>query len=295
MEYGGIVMKKLLRIHDSSSISSGRNSRRIENIPVHMIKPNPYQPRKNFSMQSLEELAQSIKQYGVIQPITVRSCPQGGYEMIAGERRLRAVRLAGLDYIPAMIVNVYEQDSAIMAMIENLQRENLHYLEEAKGYLSLIKDHGFTQEELAAKLGKSQSTIANKLRILRLSNEIKEVLIRENLTERHARALLKLPDDNLRMKAVRQVVENKMNVRDTEEVINSLIESLQKLEEKNDKVESNSGKTQRKIFRRTKDARIFINTIRNAVNMLKTYGLAVQYSQMDKGDLIEITVKIPKT
>lgn len=288
-------MKKLLRIHDSSSISSGRNSRRIENIPVHMIKPNPYQPRKNFSMQSLEELAQSIKQYGVIQPITVRSCPQGGYEMIAGERRLRAVRLAGLDYIPAMIVNVYEQDSAIMAMIENLQRENLHYLEEAKGYLSLIKDHGFTQEEFAAKLGKSQSTIANKLRILRLSNEIKEVLIRENLTERHARALLKLPDDNLRMKAVRQVVENKMNVRDTEEVINSLIESLQKLEEKNDKVESNSGKTQRKIFRRTKDARIFINTIRNAVNMLKTYGLAVQYSQMDKGDLIEITVKIPKT
>ncbi len=288
-------MKKLLRIHDSSSISSGRNSRRIENIPVHMIKPNPYQPRKNFSMQSLEELAQSIKQYGVIQPITVRSCPQGGYEMIAGERRLRAVRLAGLDYIPAMIVNVYEQDSAIMAMIENLQRENLHYLEEAKGYLSLIKDHGFTQEELAAKLGKSQSTIANKLRILRLSNEIKEVLIRENLTERHARALLKLPDDNLRMKAVRQVVENKMNVRDTEAVINSLIESLQKLEEKNDKVESNSGKTQRKIFRRTKDARIFINTIRNAVNMLKTYGLAVQYSQMDKGDLIEITVKIPKT
>jgi ParB family chromosome partitioning protein len=287
-------MKKLLRIHHDSSISPGGGSRRIENIPVHMIKPNPYQPRKSFSMHSLDELAQSIRQYGVIQPITVRSSPQGGYELIAGERRLRAVKLAGLDYVPAIIVDVYEQDSAIMAMIENLQRENLHYLEEAKGYVSLISDHGFTQEELALKLGKSQSTIANKLRILRLSNEIKEVLIRENLTERHARALLKLPDDELRMKAVRQVVENKMNVRDTEAVIDNLIEELRGFEEKDDKVEYKVVSKQKMIFKRTKDVRIFINTIRNAVNMLKNYGLAVQYSQFDKGDLIEITVRIPK-
>ena len=114
-------MKKLLRIHHDSSISPGGGSRRIENIPVHMIKPNPYQPRKSFSMHSLDELAQSIRQYGVIQPITVRSSPQGGYELIAGERRLRAVKLAGLDYVTAIIVDVYEQDSAIMAMIENLQ------------------------------------------------------------------------------------------------------------------------------------------------------------------------------
>lgn len=287
-------MKKLLRIHHDSSISPGGGSRRIENIPVHMIKPNPYQPRKSFSMHSLDELAQSIRQYGVIQPITVRNSPQGGYELIAGERRLRAVKLAGLDYVPAIIVDVYEQDSAIMAMIENLQRENLHYLEEAKGYVSLISDHGFTQEELALKLGKSQSTIANKLRILRLSNEIKEVLIRENLTERHARALLKLPDDELRMKAVRQVVENKMNVRDTEAVIDNLIEELRGFEEKDDKVEYKVVSKQKMIFKRTKDVRIFINTIRNAVNMLKNYGLAVQYSQFDKGDLIEITVRIPK-
>lgn len=287
-------MKKLLRIHHDSSISPGGGSRRIENIPVHMIKPNPYQPRKSFSMHSLDELAQSIRQYGVIQPITVRNSPQGGYELIAGERRLRAVKLAGLDYVPAIIVDVYEQDSAIMAMIENLQRENLHYLEEAKGYVSLISDHGFTQEELALKLGKSQSTIANKLRILRLSNVIKEVLIRENLTERHARALLKLPDDELRMKAVRQVVENKMNVRDTEAVIDNLIEELRGFEEKDDKVEYKVVSKQKMIFKRTKDVRIFINTIRNAVNMLKNYGLAVQYSQFDKGDLIEITVRIPK-
>ena len=288
-------MKKLSRIHSSNTASENRSMKRIENIPVHLIKPNPYQPRKSFSLQGLEGLAQSIKQYGVIQPITVRSSSHGGYELIAGERRLRAVKLAGLDYIPAITVYAYEQDSAIMTMIENLQRENLHYLEEAKGYVSLIQDHGLTQEELAVKLGKNQSTIANKLRILRLSNEIKEVLIRENLTERHARALLKLPDDELRMKVVRQVVESKMNVRDTEEVIEQIIKSLHREREN----ESHAGdeqirKAQKKIFRRTKDIRLFINTLRNAVNLLKSYGLAVQYTQLDKGDAIEVIETIPK-
>lgn len=288
-------MRKILSIHGSNSLSANSGSKQIENVPIHMIKPNPYQPRKSFSTQGLEELAQSIRQYGVIQPITVRNSPQDGYELIAGERRLRAAKLAGLDYIPAMIVHTYEHDSAIMAMIENLQRENLHYLEEAKGYASLIQDHGFTQEELAVKLGKNQSTIANKLRILRLSNTIKEMLIRENLTERHARALLKLPDDELRMKAVRQVVANKMNVRDTEAVIDGFLEDLQDEKEKATRVKENQIKRrQKKIFKRTKDIRIFINTIRNAVNLLKGYGMEVQYSQLDKEDLVEITVTIPK-
>jgi ParB family chromosome partitioning protein len=288
-------MIKLLSIHGSNPVVTGTNSRRVENVPVHMIKPNPYQPRKSFSVQGLEEMAQSIKQYGVIQPITLRRSSQDGYELIAGERRLRAAKLAGLDFIPAIIINTYEQDSAIMAMIENLQRENLHYLEEAKGYASLIQDHGFTQEELAEKIGKNQSTIANKLRILRLSNEVKDMLIRENLTERHARALLKLPDDELRMKAVRQVVENKLNVRDTEQIIDNFIQSLHNEQEEVYQQNRDKRKSrQNKIFKRTKDLRIFINTIKNAVNMLKSYGLAVQYSQIDKDDMIEITVTIPK-
>jgi ParB family chromosome partitioning protein len=288
-------MRKIVSIRGSSLPASASGSRRIENIPIHMIKPNPYQPRKSFSVHSLEELAQSIRQYGIIQPITVRSSSQSGYELIAGERRLRAAKLAGLDYIPAMIIHSCEQDSAIFAMIENLQRENLHYLEEAKGYASLIQDHGFTQEELAVKLGKSQSTIANKLRILRLSNSIKELLIRENLTERHARALLKLPDDELRIKAVRQVVAKKMNVRDTEEVIDEFLEELQdKKHRAGRKKEAQDGKRQTRVFKRTKDIRIFINTIRNAVNLLKGYGLEVQYFQVDKEDQVEVTVMIPK-
>jgi ParB family chromosome partitioning protein len=288
-------MRKIVSIRGSSLPASASGSRRIENIPIHMIKPNTYQPRKSFSVHSLEELAQSIRQYGIIQPITVRSSSQSGYELIAGERRLRAAKLAGLDYIPAMIIHTCEQDSAIFAMIENLQRENLHYLEEAKGYASLIQDHGFTQEELAVKLGKSQSTIANKLRILRLSSSIKELLIRENLTERHARALLKLPDDELRLKAVRQVVAKKMNVRDTEVVIDEFLEELQdKKQRAGRKKEAQDGKRQTRVFKRTKDIRIFINTIRNAVNLLKGYGLEVQYFQVDKEDQVEITVMIPK-
>jgi ParB family chromosome partitioning protein len=288
-------MRKIVSIRGSSLPASASGSRRIENIPIHMIKPNPYQPKKSFSVHSLEELAQSIRQYGIIQPITVRSSSQSGYELIAGERRLRAAKLAGLDYIPAMIIHTCEQDSAIFAMIENLQRENLHYLEEAKGYASLIQDHGFTQEELAVKLGKSQSTIANKLRILRLSSSIKELLIRENLTERHARALLKLPDDELRLKAVRQVVAKKMNVRDTEVVIDEFLEELQdKKQRAGRKKEAQDGKRQTRVFKRTKDIRIFINTIRNAVNLLKGYGLEVQYFQVDKEDQVEITVMIPK-
>ena len=288
-------MKKLLRIHNTNSVFT-RGAKRIEYIPVNMIKPSPYQPRKNFSVKSLEELAQSIKQYGVIQPVTVRSSPQGGYELIAGERRLRAVKMAGLDYIPAIITDAYEHDSAIMAMIENLQRENLHYLDEAEGYVSLIRDHGFTQEQLALKLGKNQSTIANKLRILRLSNEIKELLVRENLTERHARALLRLPNDELRMKAIKMIIERKMNVRDTEAVIDNLIKELQIKENTNDNARINKkNERERKIHGRTNDIRLFVNTIKNAVKMLKKYGLSVQYSQMDKGNMIEIIVTIPKS
>lgn len=263
--------------------------KKVENIPIHLIKPNPYQPRQSFSAQGLDELAQSIREYGVIQPITVRRSGADGYELIAGERRLRACKLINLNYIPAIIVNSYEQDSAMIAMIENLQRENLHYMEEAKGYASLINDHEFTQEQLANKLGKSQSTIANKLRILRLPETVKDILIRENLTERHARALLKLPDEELQLKALKQVVENKLNVRDTEIVVERYIERIQRQQNKGAKQEK-----PKRLFQRTKDLRVFINTIRNAVSIMKDYGLPVQYTQIDKGDNIEIVVTIPK-
>ena len=286
-------MMKRIAIPNDFTMPVEPISKKVENIPIHLIKPNPYQPRRNFSAQGLEELAQSIREYGVIQPITVRRSGADGYELIAGERRLRASRIAGLDYIPAILVHTYEQDSAILAMIENLQRENLHFLEEAKGYASLIRDHGFTQEELASKLGKSQSTIANKLRILRLSQEIKDVLIKENLTERHARALLKLPDDELQMRAVRQVVKNKLNVRDTEIIVERYIDQIQNKQKRIQARQKKSGQGGH-LINRTRDLRIFINTIQDAVHMMKDCGLSVQYTQMDKGDSIEITVCIPK-
>ena len=138
-------------------------------ISVDSIRPNPYQPRKRFSKASLDELCESIKQYGVIQPINVRKIGNNHYELVAGERRLRAAIMAGLDKIPAIIIDVNDNDSAILALIENLQREDLNYLEEAEGYNNLIMEHNLTQEELAMRIGKSQSTIANKIRLLRLS------------------------------------------------------------------------------------------------------------------------------
>src|SRR5690554_7002883 len=183
---------------------------KVENIPVNLVRPNPYQPRKTFSLQALDELARSIKEYGVIQPITVRQLSDKGYELVAGERRLRACKLNKMEFIPAIIIDSLGQDSAMIALIENLQREDLHYIEEAKGYASLINDHNMTQEQLATKLGKSQSTIANKLRILRLPDRVKDMVIKENLTERHARALLKLADEDLQTKVAARIIEKKL-------------------------------------------------------------------------------------
>ena len=263
----------------------GEDIQKIENIPVQMIKPNPYQPRKTFSQQSLEELAQSIKEFGLIQPITVRKTGVNGYELIAGERRLRATKLANLDYIPAVIITTDERDSAVLAMIENLQRENLHYLEEAAGYASLIEDHGFTQEELAKKLGKNQSTIANKLRVLKLPKEVKDLLIKHNLTERHARALLRLPDTELQLKIIDKIVEKGLNVKETENLISNVIEKIQ---------QNNIKKSKKKMIRNYKDLRLFVNTIKNAVSMLKDNGVSPVFKEIDREDCIEIIVTIPK-
>ncbi|HZJ82387.1 MAG TPA: ParB/RepB/Spo0J family partition protein [Clostridia bacterium] len=257
----------------------------MESIPVIMIKPNPYQPRKNFSQQSLEELSNSIKEVGLIQPITVRRTGINRYELIAGERRLRATKLAGLEFISAIIVSGDEKDSAIIAMIENLQREDLHYLEEARGYVGLISDHNLTQEELAKKVGKSQSTIANKIRLLRLSEETREVLIQNNLTERHARALLRLPVEELRSQALEKVIEKNYNVKETELLIERIICKIQRGKKQ-------SGK--KKIIRGYRDLRIFVNTIKEAVVMMKDYGLSPTIKEIETDNSLEITVIIPK-
>ncbi|MBW4827762.1 MAG: nucleoid occlusion protein [Clostridiaceae bacterium] len=256
----------------------------IKNIPIDSIKPNPYQPRKNFNKQSLEELSQSIKTYGLIQPISVRQLCEESYELVAGERRLRASEIAELDEIPAIIVDYKDQDSAMIALIENLQREDLNFVEEAEGYYNLIKDHGFTQQELAEKLGKSQSTIANKLRILKLSDEIKKSLIDNKLTERHARALLKLPDDQMKEEVLNKVIKEDLTVKKTEKLIEDILDDLTKEEE------SEPNQNVKGLI----NFKIYLNTLKNAYNAIKETGIEAKYKEKDMGDHIEVVVQIPK-
>lgn len=259
----------------------------ISYLSIDCVRPNPYQPRKQFSKGALEELCESIKQYGVIQPINVRKMSSNNYELVAGERRLRAAVMAGLKEIPAIVININDNDSAVMALIENLQREDLSYMEEAEGYNNLINDHGFTQEELAQKIGKSQSTIANKIRLLRLPPMVKKILSDNNLTERHARSLLKLHDEQLQLKVLKHVCDRGLNVKRTEELVERAIEKFTRLEK--DKP------PERKFTKAIKDIRIFINTIRQAIDLMKKSGVNAKAAQIDRGEYVEFIIRIPKS
>ncbi len=255
-------------------------------VSIDSIRPNPYQPRKQFNKQALDELCESIKQYGVLQPINVRKLSHSTYELVAGERRLRASTMAGLTEIPAIIINVDDNDSAVMALIENLLREDLSYMEEAEGYCNLINEHGFTQEELAHKIGKSQSTIANKIRLLKLSPLVKKILADNNLTERHARALLKLHDEQLQLKVLKLVCERGLNVKKTEELVEKAIEKYSK--------DSRQRSSDKKMTKAIKDVRIFVNTIRQAIDIMKQSGVNAKAAQIDRGEYIEFVVRVPK-
>ena len=262
----------------------------VKYIEINSIRPNPYQPRRNFDKKALEELSQSIETYGVIQPISVRQISNKTYELIAGERRLRASQLAGLAEIPALVVDYRDRESAVIALIENLQREDLNFIEEAEGYNNLIIDHNFTQQELAEKIGKSQSTIANKIRLLKLPTEIKKTLVEEGLTERHGRALLKLTDDDNRYMVLEKVVEESMNVSSTEGLIEDILESLRKSqdceEEKDHKPKQN--------IKSLINLRIYLNTIKKAYKAIKEYGINAEYKELDKDDYLEAIIKLPK-
>lgn len=260
--------------------------KKITMISIDLIRPNPYQPRRKFDNASLDELCQSIKQYGVIQPINVRKTGNTHYEIIAGERRLRAAAMAGHKEIPTIIVDIGEDDSAIMALIENLQREDLGYIEEAEGYRNLIKEHGLTQEELAQKIGKSQSTIANKIRILRLSPMVKKILADHNLTERHARALLKIGDEQIQLKVLQKVCDRSLNVRKTEDLVQKALEKYCNPS----KQKCYKGQVTKSI----KDIRIFVNTIRQAIDTMKKSGVDARAAQIDRGEFLEFIVRIPK-
>jgi ParB family chromosome partitioning protein len=194
-------------------------------LPVDKIAPSPYQPRTVFERETIEELANSIRIYGLIQPVTVRIINGSFYELVAGERRLRASKMAGLIEIPAIIVRINDKDSALLALIENIQRENLNFFDEAESLKNLIDDYGFTQEEIARKIGKNQSTVANKLRILRLPRDVRRLILDNDLTERHARALLRIPqyDTELIHMVLRKIIAGSLNVKETEKIIENAL------------------------------------------------------------------------
>lgn len=249
-----------------------------------MIKPNPYQPRKKFDKKSLEELSQSIKSYGVIQPISVREMKSDSYELIAGERRLRATELAGLDTIPAIVMDYNDRDSAFLALIENLQRDDLNFIEEAEGYQNLLIDHDFTQQDIANKIGKSQSTIANKLRLLKLPDDLRRALLDNNLTERHGRALLKLSDDDLKREVMVRVIKRELNVSKTEALVKSILDDL------TSEREEQSLQSIKSMI----NVKIYLNTLKNAYKAIKETGVDAEYKEVDKGAYVEVMVKIPK-
>lgn len=252
-------------------------------INANLIFPNLYQPRKHFDEESIDELAQSISAYGIIQPISVRKLGEGKYELVAGERRVRAARKIGLKEIPAIVIDITDKDSAAIALLENLQREDLNYLEEGEAYLNLMKDHGYTQEKLAEVIGKKQSTIANKIRILKLAPDIRVMLIDNKLTERHARSLLKLPTDLLQRRVLKKIIDKSLNVKKTEELVESELFKLTSNQAANEiSVQKLKG-----IF----SSKIYINTVKQVFNKC---GVNAEYTSKESDDKLEIKIIIPK-
>ena len=255
------------------------NKDKVLYIPVEDILPNRFQPRLAFNEKELNDLASSIIKYGVIQPIVVRKIGEK-YEIIAGERRYKASCLAGLKRIPAIMNNTDDDTSAEIALLENLQREDLNFIEEAEAYYNLINEHNFTQDELAKRMGKKQSTIANKMRLLKLSSKVRVICLENSLTERHARALLSLPTEELQLKIIKKVIKNSLNVKKTEELIN--LELLKIAGEEMKKRKKGKGVLPGKLY---------VNTIKQ---VLGKFNIPAEYKLQEKEECIEITISIPK-
>lgn len=261
------------------SIKNTKKKVQVTEIPISAIKPNPNQPRKFFDAAALRELSESIIQYGVIQPITVRKI-RCGYEIVTGERRLRASQLAGLETIPSIVINADGDKSAILALLENLQREDLSFFEIAEGYQRLIKEQGMTQDDIARKLGKSQSTVANKIRLLKLTPIVRKIIREYSLTERHARALLTL-DPEKQLIAVRSICDNNLNVRQSEEMIADMLRERVK---KNQTIKVNE----------IHDIRLFTNTVKQAVELMRESGADAQLEKNDFDWGVEYIIKVIK-
>ena len=257
---------------------------RVLMIRVEAIRPNPAQPRRHFDEEELLSLSRSIQKNGLLQPLTVRKLGEDRYELIAGERRLRAAKLAHCRAVPCLVVSVSEQQSAVFALLENIQRQDLSFFEQARGILTLMETWGISQEEAAGRLGMAQSTLANKLRLLRLPEQIQKLVSAQGLTERHARALLRLTKEEEQRQILEEIKMHDLNVAQTEQLIAKLLQ------------EAGKPKAQKpKPVRIVKDVRIFYNTITNAVNLMRQSGIDAVAQRRESEEYIEFILQIPKS
>ncbi|HHY09570.1 MAG TPA: ParB/RepB/Spo0J family partition protein [Firmicutes bacterium] len=258
----------------------------IQALPIHLIRAGKFQPRRDFADDTLAELAESIEIHGVLHPIVVRR-GEVGYEVIVGERRLRACRKLGWEVIPAIVRDIEDKEAAELALIENLQREDLHVFEVAAGYSRLLEEFNLTQEELAGRLGISQANIANKIRLLKLPAEVQKIISREMLSERHARCLLRLSSEAEQLKVLAAVVENGLTVKQTEELVKT------KLSEKRQKPpqQKKEASTRKLVF---KDIRLLTNSIRQLTDTLEPSGLDVEIIEEEDAEAFRIVVIVKK-
>lgn len=255
--------------------------RKTTEIPVSMIRTNKQQPRQIFGEEQLIELRDSIKEFGILQPLILKRQSDGEYLLIAGERRLRAAAMAGLDRVPAIIRDADEEEINLIALVENIQRENLGYIEEAKAYKNIMEKYDMSQMELSEKLGKNQSTISNKIRILTLPEDIQEMLAENRLTERHARALLKIEDNRIRKVILDKVIKHGFNVKQTEKLVEDYLTQKEQQERDINKVRHISYK-------------LYLNTLRRTFNDMELNKKGATFRQEDVGSSLKITITIPK-
>jgi len=247
------------------------------------ILPNRNQPRREFGAEELQSLADSIRENGILQPLTVRRSQGGCYELIAGERRLRAAQLAGLELLPCLLAEASDERSAVLALVENLQRQDLGFFEEAEGIARLMETCAFTQEQMAKSLGLAPSTLSNKLRLLKLAPELRAEIHRANLTERHARALLRLEEPQ-RGQVLHTVVENHLNVQETDKLIDALLTATP----------AKQPRQRQPAISLVRDVRLFVNTIHHAVDVMRRSGIAALAETSESGEYLIYTVRIPK-
>ena len=260
-----------------------KEENRVLDIPTIQIRPNKTQPRKSFDEDELRLLAQSIATNGILQPLTVRRISQSEYELVAGERRLRAAILAGIAKVPCVLIKCSDKESAIFALLENIQRADLNMFEEARGISRLIRKFGLTQDEAAAKLGKKQSTVANKLRLLKLSMEEQDWILQAGLSERHARALLRIDEEEIRKEVLSRIVAESLSAKDTEDLVVRILCRT---------TVTDTPKQEKKFI--VRDVRIFVNTINKAVDTMRLSGINAVAKKLETDNYIEYTVKIPK-